>query len=214
MVGAGVDVQLHILAARKGLHDGLARGRRAKTVKLSDVQHQAALDISGFSQRSFYADAVVAHRHVGIGTAGRQVGQLAAQAEAQHTHLAALRADLGARTQRRDGCLQVLQALGFVKALVERKCARHILRCIEFHRRLLAPEKIGYQHHIPFLCVVVGDVTHGAVHSKNFLCKHQPWSAATGGCGEVSAKAAAAAAVCGFEGDPLSWHVRDPCRGY
>src|SRR3989344_5612234 len=60
MVGAGVDVQLHVLAARKGLDDGLARGRRAKTVKLSDMQHQAALDISGFSQRSFYADAVVA----------------------------------------------------------------------------------------------------------------------------------------------------------
>jgi hypothetical protein len=91
MVDARIDVHLRAGPAREAPRARCgARLGRAELVELGDMQQQSGTRMFfGFLERALDAHAVVAHRHVGIGAAGREVGQLAAEAEAQHAGLAA-----------------------------------------------------------------------------------------------------------------------------
>jgi hypothetical protein len=62
----------------------------------------------------------------------------------------------------------------------------------EFHAGLLAPKKVGYQHHVALFGVAVSKLPHRGVDAEDLLRKHQARAAATGRHGEIALEAAAA----------------------
>jgi hypothetical protein len=182
------------------LHDAVARLGRAELVELGDVQRERALDVLGLIERGVDAHAVVADGHVRIGAARSQVGELAAEAEAQHADLLLLH--FGPLAQRGDRGLHVFHALGLVEAAVEREGALPVFRRIaEFDIGLLAPEEVGHQHHVAFFRVVVGHLAHGVVDAEDLLRDHQARAAA--GLGQCEVAVETAAAVGGLDADFL-----------
>ncbi|MNS82885.1 hypothetical protein D3C72_1166440 [compost metagenome] len=189
MVDAGVDIDLDVLATGQRFANCALRLRRAETILLGDMQHQPAAHVAGLAQCMLDADAVVRHRagHVGQ-PAGRQVSQLAAQAEAQHAGLAdAFRA--------RAQCLQcrahVLHALGFVELLIEPERALEILAAIgQLDAGREAPEQVGNQHRVTLFGVIVGDLPHGGIDAEDLLAQHDSRALACRGNGEITAETA------------------------
>ncbi|KAG1534386.1 hypothetical protein G6F50_015579 [Rhizopus delemar] len=127
VVHARIHVELHArLAAQRG-EDALACLGRTEAILLGNVQHQAAAQVGRLFQTAFDAHAVIAHGHVHIGAARGQIGQLAAQAVAQHAHPALL---LGQTAKRGERGRDVFQAQLHVEALIEFERTRHVGRAI------------------------------------------------------------------------------------
>ncbi len=189
MVYAGVDVDLDVLAPGQGFADRSLGLRRAESVFLGDMQHQAAAHVGGLAQRVLDAHAVVRHRagHVGQ-PAGRQVGQLAAQAEAQH-------AGLADAFRPRPQCLKrgahILHARGFVELLVQAQRPLEVLAAVgQLDPGRDAPEQVGHQHRIALLGVVFRHLPHGRVDAEDLLAQHDAGALACRRGGEITAETA------------------------
>jgi len=88
--------------------------------------------------------------------------------------------------QRGDRVLNVLHAQVFIESLIELEGLLPILgRIAKLHARLLPPEQIRHQHDVAFLCVVISDLAHADVHTKNFLRNHQPGAFTGSRLGEI-----------------------------
>ena len=201
VVQARIHVQLHAGLAAQRRQDALARLGRTEAVALGDVQHQPAAQPGRFLQAVLDADAVVAHGHVHVAAAGRQIGQLAAQAVAQRAHAAL---ELGQRAQRHRRT-DVAHAQILVEALVQREGARHVVRTVgQFDAGLLPPEQIRRQHHITFLGQPLGGLAHEAVQAEDLLAQHQAGAAARGRHGQIALELAA---IMRGDADPPGRHV-------
>ncbi|MOA11410.1 hypothetical protein D3C78_1313480 [compost metagenome] len=186
VVHAGVHIELHARLAAQRREDALARLGRTEAVLLGDVQHQAAAQVGGLFQAAFDAHAVVAHGHVHIGAAGGQIGQLAAQAIAQHAHPALL---LGQPAQHGDRGRDVLQAQLHVETLVELERARHVSRAVgQLNAGLLAPEQVGHHHHVTLFGQQLRRAAHEIVDAEDLLAQHQAGAVARSRHGHVGAE--------------------------
>jgi hypothetical protein len=89
MVDAGIHVHLDAIAAAQRCGDARLRVRRAEAVLGGDLQHEPAAHAGRLVERVLDPDAVIADRgrHVRQPARG-QIGELAAQAEAEHAGLA------------------------------------------------------------------------------------------------------------------------------
>ncbi|POM13953.1 hypothetical protein CSX04_08313 [Burkholderia cepacia] len=188
-----VNVQFDVLLATQALHDGRLRVRRTETIILGDMQHQPALEIGSLAQCMLDTHAIVANRaRDAFEPACCQVSQFASQAETQHTSVADTFRTL---PQRRQCCADVLHTLGLVKLLAQPQSALEIFTIVfQFDAGREAPEQIRHQHGITFFGVVIRDLAHIGIDTKNLLAQHNPRPPPCSRGGKVSAETAVCAA--------------------
>src|SRR6185503_21280571 len=73
------------VSAERAMDSGLSFGS-AVLIAGGDVQHQRALDVAGFVESSFDADAVVPNRTVGVVARSQQICELSAKAKPYSAH--------------------------------------------------------------------------------------------------------------------------------
>ena len=140
---------------------------RDEGVFACEVHEHGAVDAARFVERPLDADAVERDRRVDIVARRREVGELAAEAEAHGGDLAGA---LGPRSQRLDGGADIDEALVHVEALVKAEGLGEIgLVVAQVHAGLQPPEEIGHEADIPLLGVEVGDGPQARVDPEDFL---------------------------------------------
>ncbi|MNT09645.1 hypothetical protein D3C72_1444350 [compost metagenome] len=162
------------------------------------MQGDRAFDLRHEVERAFDAHAVVAHGRVHARVRGGQVGQLAAEAEAQRADLA------GAgrvRAQRLHARRDVGHAGFDVELLEEAEGALPVFgRVAQIDAGLHAPEQVGREHHVAFLRIEVGHLAHVGIDAEDLLAQHDAGAAPRGRQGQVAAKGLGAVAGGNVDG--------------
>ena len=123
--------------------------------------------LRGLAEVGFDADAVIADRAIDIGARRGEIGELAAEAEAERADLADA---FGARAQHLQGIGGVLDRLIGVEALIIAERLVEIgLGVAELDAGLQSPEQIRREHNITFLGIVIGDLAHRGIDAENLL---------------------------------------------
>ena len=188
--------------------DDLALGLRIDEFVLArDVEHKRCCDAFGFGQTCLDVDAVKADGGVGIGVAGSEIGQHAAEAIADCADLAR-----GQGTQRVDAGFDVGDAcFGIEFAEKLEGFFQFFFGLIgDVDARLDAPEEIGAEGDEALSSEIIGDIAHDFIDAENFLNDEDAWLWACahvrGGGGEIARKAAVGA----FDGDGFAAHEGSP----
>lgn len=160
--------------------DLILRRRRHELVLGGDVAEIGPGDRGRLAERAFDADAVVADVAIGIRARRHQIGELAAEAESHRADAAGASGIFAQRLQAGD---QVGDALGLVKALVEREGLGPFgLGLVgDLDPRLLAPEEIGAHGDVALLRKAVAEVAHHLVDAEDLLDDQDARAAGAGG---------------------------------
>jgi hypothetical protein len=116
MVDAGIAVAGYVRVSGKAFFDGRLRGLVDKFILLSNMQDCRRRYVGCQVQLFMNANAVIADIAIGIGPAGHEIGQQAAQAEPDRSHLATATVNAAQMRQRR---FQVLDALFDIEPLIQ-----------------------------------------------------------------------------------------------
>ncbi len=111
-----IEMKRYAILALKLLVDRLACFCRAELVLAGKVQGKWAGEFFGLLQIVLNANCIVADRHVCVSAGCGKIGQQAAEAVADGTHLAFHKS---LTAQSRDGVLNVLQSLVHIELLIE-----------------------------------------------------------------------------------------------
>src|SRR5215472_11979126 len=83
VVAARIEIKLDVWAALEGGLDLVARFGRRVFVELGEMEDHRSPDAAGLGNIGLDADAVIADRAIDVGTRADEVGELAAEAEAE-----------------------------------------------------------------------------------------------------------------------------------
>ena len=147
VIGARIDVHLGARHARQAFDDALLRVLGHEAVLAGDMQHQWVSNAPGLVEGAIDADAVIANGRVDIRPGRHQVGELAAEAEADRTdHTVA--PPMAAQPSERPG--KVFHGERFVEGGVQRHrlfpAGRRVGIVVEM--RLDPPQQVGRHRQI------------------------------------------------------------------
>src|ERR1700722_17333521 len=88
MVAAGIEIKLDVRWLGESGLDLLTRFRRRVFVEFGEMKHHRALDLRGLDNIGLYANPIIADGAIDIGARRDEIGELAAEAEAERADLA------------------------------------------------------------------------------------------------------------------------------
>ena len=204
MVAAGIKIKFDIRSLGERSLDLLARFRRRVFVELGEMKHHRALDLRGLADIGLDADPVIADGAIDIGARRDEIGELAAEAEAE-------RADLADTFRTRAQHLQCIgrildRLIGIEALIIAERLVEIGFGIAEVDARLHPPEQIRRQHHITFFGIIIGGFAHRGIDAENLLQQQNAGTRSRGRDGKISLERAA---IGSRDINPLSCHCID-----
>jgi hypothetical protein len=167
VIDAGIDVDLDLGAPREGLLDLLDRRHRDILVLLGEMHDDRAFDARREVERLLDPDPVIADGAIDARLGRGEIGELAAEAEAERADLSGALPQSAQRLHRRG---DVPHPLGDVEFLVELEGLLPIrLGLPELDILLDPPEEIRAEHDVTLGGIEIGDVAHVLVDAEDLL---------------------------------------------
>ncbi|CAM2147642.1 hypothetical protein PT2222_10242 [Paraburkholderia tropica] len=186
VIGARVDIDVGVVAAREALLHLADLIERNAVIEFAVVEQDRLLDLVGEIELRVNAAAVVRHRRVDRTAARRHIGETAAEAVADGRDLARA---LGQLAQRVGGCRDVLYDEIEVGGFHQLDAAVAVgARVFEFDARGAAPEDVRRDRDVTVERILLDHVTDMAVHAEDLLDDDDAGTLAAFGQGEIGAE--------------------------